>query len=498
MLEQNKATTFKNIFDEFHSQSIQYCVWKSLRDIETALSGVGDLDLIVAPQDKSRLIITLLNFGFVRADVVSHRKYRGVEDYLCFEAAADSILKVQLYDYLVLGGLFMKEYSLHMTESIISSRVWNEKSKLYTIDPSTDRYMNRIRLAMKIRYRDIPFRLVNKDVVCKRYDADIGVSNAEFCNSKIIPDISKLELGSADIYKKSTSIFKWMAFKHKISRKLKMYSYLSPLEKNVIQTYRESRRILGTVLILLGRSRYLEHRAFARSGKVIVFVGQDGAGKSTTIQNISKFYGKSFDTKNVYLGSGDGSTSALRWPILFIYKLMLRKGLIKTKAFDAHLKKDTSNENKAVNIVKLVWIILLCRERRKKLEIIYKALAQGKLVFVDRLPQSKYPDAADSPKLYSNAEGELGTFARCVAKYERETFDLFSTFKPSLLIKMVVDSEVAAKRKPLEVNSVFSELSKKRIMRMNFGCETTVIDNTHDFRSSESKIRQAIWAVGNV
>lgn len=94
-----------------------------------------------------------------------------------------------------------------------------------------------------------------------------------------------------------------------------------------------------------------------------------------------------------------------------------------------------------------MWALVLAQEKRSKLRQARRAARQGALVLCDRYPQAQVPGIIDGPLL----DVWLSSGSRWrqeLAKWERQPYEQAHAFQPDLVIRLLVDDETAARRRP--------------------------------------------------
>ena len=122
-------------------------------------------------------------------------------------------------------------------------------------------------------------------------------------------------------------------------------------------------------------------RLSSDNGKLIAFIGQDGAGKSTVTDEVLEWLNWKIDAKKFYLGSGDHYHS---------WQKSLRMRIGKTRSEIGKVFCD------------YLTLSDLLKQSRRTYNIIKKAkkyAKKGGIAIFDRYPQSKYLGINDGPKI---------------------------------------------------------------------------------------------------
>ena len=139
-------------------------------------------------------------------------------------------------------------------------------------------------------------------------------------------------------------------------------------------------------------------------------------------------------------------------------------------------------------LAKILWAIALANEKKRKLRQMTTMRNNGMLVLTDRYPQTAFPGINDGPLLSDYKHGLMG----CISRWEWRIYERASINKPDLVIKLMVPSEVALRRKPDMTLEKIEE--KRRIVTALDIAETTIeVDTTKPFEVTRSEAMKAIW-----
>ena len=245
------------------------------------------------------------------------------------------------------------------------------------------------------------------------------------------------------------------------------------------RTYRE----LGRVILEI-KKRYLKskntftRRRPATGGITIAFLGSDGAGKSSTIKAIREWLFQFMDVRYFYLGSGDGNSSLLRSPLKFALKIAQKRGFVK-KSNNFSDSSLGEVKNKKLGKIRKLWVYLLSAERIKKLISANRCRTRGFIVLTDRYLQSEFDGLCDGPRI-RNEKGIAAT-------KEAEAFRIAKLCPPDLVIKMIVPPEVAAERKPGEINIETSRSLTERVQKLQFSERTKCVE------IDSAQMQEKVW-----
>lgn len=184
-------------------------------------------------------------------------------------------------------------------------------------------------------------------------------------------------------------------------------------------------------------------------GLFIAFIGQDGCGKSTIIQDIEENFKQKISLKKFYMGSGDGYTS------------IIKRLLIRTTEID--------NPHPLIVIAKEILLLLFYMEIAKNYFNIIKesriVSLRGGLVIFDRYPQIQFEGIYDGPKIRSRMADcnsiLVKIFLPLCAVMEEKWINAAIKTTPDIVFKLVLPVKESLKRKP---NHDIDKLNIKHII----------------------------------
>ncbi len=188
----------------------------------------------------------------------------------------------------------------------------------------------------------------------------------------------------------------------------------------------------------------LKGRGGTGGGLLIAFVGCDGSGKSTMVGETRAFLAPKLDVFPMYLGSGDGSSSLLRKPMKVVRDVAF--GPSRNKGTIAKKAEVGASHPGAMSAAKALWAVTLAAEKNRKLRQVMRARTRGMVVICDRWPQMQFAGELDGPRLTHWADG--AAWQRRLAAYELRPYELARRFPPDLVIRLDVDVDTAAARRP--------------------------------------------------
>ncbi len=406
----------KRVFNQLDQENIIYCHWKSNERLAEFVNGEEDLDLLFYPKDEERVHRALLSSGAKKFEALPLGKYENIKDYLALDADTGKLVHFHVHFELDIGEKNLKRYRLPWTSEILENRIKHEDVDVYTSS-----YEHELLLLI---LREILRRPPHKIFLFKsRIQIKLDVKN-EFewlkkridknklfsYSDKLIPELSPILTSILDNGITRSGILNSRNFITNFRKQVRNKSSIS--SELVLLKYRFDNFVHKVFRKL---KIYLPKRRVSPQGGVIVsFIGSDGAGKSTTIENVYKEFSKKIDTVILYMGNPKPENSLFPFFIKVIKKLRL------FPFWNLHVKK-------------------------RNLKKANKLRQQGGLVLLDRFPQSQDPGIMDGPMLsqWLNSDNVL---RRLVSRYENRCFKKFQKSSFDLLVKLHISAEASSVR----------------------------------------------------
>ena len=467
------------------NKSITYCHWKSNQHFSDALIGVDDLDILIDRNQFDELLVILSDLNFKHFYTPSVRTYIGVEDYLGFDPETGMIIHLHLHHQLIVGEGHFKGWHLPIEKEMLEVRRWDEESQVFMSSYFHELLLLILRSGMKSRKRDIFKKQLINGGTLKEYNwlKEKCPDFLEKLNNTAWLDDS-IKQGITNIYLNTSSPLRCIKLKYDLFGHYSFYAQGSLLYNTFVREKRECGRALLEIKRRYLKTKYsFVRRRPATGGVTIAFVGMDGAGKSSTIEEIYKWLFKVMDVRRIYLGSGDGPVSIMRAPLKFVIDMAQKKDLVKRTRIE-----DADKQSANPSLAKKLWIYTLSKERLSRLKQMNRCKLRGYVVLTDRYPQSEIPGLCDGIRLGDSS------FA---AEVERKAMRRAKLCSPDLVIKMMVSPEVAMQRKPGELSFATGKHLSDKISRLLYSERTKIV--TINSNQPQEKVwldvKNAIWDV---
>ena len=448
-----RLAVLRALFDRLHAENVRYCHWKSNEHLLASFTGATDVDVLFDRQAIIPLTRILCATGFKRFVVKPGRGYPGVEDYVGFDGDTGALTHLHVHYQLTLGEKFLKGHRLPWEERYLTSRVWDPEFDVYVADPHLELVVLLVRMVMKWRVRDSAKEALGSPYLSGGVLRELAWLTARVDAQRLVEVARDLVGPSAAallpglIENSRPSVGQLRTFGSRITPSLDEYRLFEATEGARQMLGRE----LGVVWWKL-RNWFLgaptkSTRTLPQGGLMVAFLGADGAGKSTVTTIMAEWLAREIAVVTTYGGSGKGSAS-------FPRRVMQRVGALRRRLIgSAHPPVQRASDAPAgsssspPSLARLVWILALSRERRRRARAARRAKGLGMMVISDRFPQSQFPDGNDGPRL--TRWRERGSWViRVAARHEDETFRLVDLSPPDLVVKLHVTPETASARKP--------------------------------------------------
>jgi len=493
-------THIRTLISLLESNEVRYCHWKSNEKLQDALNGNTDLDILShhAVYQTVRRILTEL--GFHELDDIAFTGYPGIKNYVGYDPETGTCIHVHLHFKLTFGTPFLKEYVTPWGPYVLEKQIDDPVSGVPITNPSMELFLLIVRYSLKIRrYNPIVRRsyfegfLEEYDWLAERADE----SKLETIARDLLNPTAAVRIKA--VLDGDPTVRDLIRVGKPVRSELDSYSTYPPWSTTPIALARKGFRGLGKLNRKHLNRPYPSRRKLPSHGIEVAIVGIDGSGKSTHLSSLRDWLSWKMDVHSVYLGSGDGPSSFLRYPLKKLNNFRSSSDVSDTTGYrarsaDQNINTERSDSDGAsVGLAKSIWAILLAREKQKKRRRATRARNRGMIVLMDRYPQNQFEDINDGPLLQAWTESNSRVLNK-IARWERDIYKKLDENSPDLIIKLATDPEVAKSRKP---ETPMSNLRKKAdiIDTLEYKNSRVVTVDTHnDIEKVINEIKKQVWA----
>ena len=453
----------------FDLAGIDYCHWKSNKNLDAAVTGKTDLDILFNPQQQADAIGVLRRQGFRRFVAVWYRRYPGIGDFIGIDPETGVLVHVHAHFCLVLGEAGLKSYHWNIEEYLLARREWDDRCQTYRSDRTSEFILLAVREALRRQLwqsgntraaTESEFQWLVPRVSAEKLHAEASVLLGETPAGLIC------QLHAEGLSNKCLN-----ELRRALRRRLQDGRRYSTARAVTELWLRKVARVAAKYARRFGMRGLMQRRAALNGGAIIAFVGADGVGKSTVSLAVTKHLSRKIDAEWIYFGSGNGPRSLTRR----MTELLLFRKL--GDPFSA------------------LWAISLAIEKRNKLRNVAKWRRNGKIILCDRYPQVDVNGYNDGPLLARLSTSRF-RFIRAIADWERRCYGQANIFAPDVAFRLFVNIDELARRRP-KTKMEIARMKQDGIWKVRFPSTTRVVDLNCD-RPIEDVIREVLGTIGVV
>jgi thymidylate kinase len=174
--------------------------------------------------------------------------------------------------------------------------------------------------------------------------------------------------------------------------------------------------------------------------RVVAIVGCDGSGKTTLVRDLVRTLNRERPTVRRYMGlvSGEAGDRIKRLPLI---------GVMLERYLAIKVRRAQDMDKKLPGTFSSIVMYLFSLYRVRQMKRMMRLAESGTLVIADRYPQSEVEGFHfDGPGLA--AHRATSRFARNLARREQSLYEWMAQHRPTIVIRLLVEPDVAYRRKP--------------------------------------------------
>ncbi|MBY6154435.1 hypothetical protein KUV47_14525 [Vannielia litorea] len=444
----------------------RYVHWKSNNNIDQALAGRDDLDLLVHPTGLTKTKALISELGYVRGFSEKDGWQRNMLHYFTMDAEAGQLVHLHLHSGLTLGYDYNKNYTLPLVDWYLEGR--RRAGPIWVPRPEREFVIFVIRVLLKSAttgvVAEFPIRQLR---ALYRSETRAGVAR-EFDWLKRQGALEGLDesLASSGL-PFSLDGFRRLAEVAERGRGAQLRCAAREVKQALaaMRDASEWRSLLACFwrvnLTRFERLRggFSGRKMAGLGGRVIAFLGGDGAGKSTNSASLSRALGQHLAVESLHFGR----------PGRFLPGLCLAAlSKLLTAAGQSVLAEDFRS-------------LALAYDRRSVSRRAERARAAGRIVILDRLHRPEITHM-DGPRI-ENARTPL---RRWLAAREQRLYR--QTVAADLLVVLRLDPKVACQRRPDDVRATLMARSDE-VWRADWSAANMLVLDTGEMRREEVQAR---------
>lgn len=436
----------ERVLDELETQGVRYCHWKGNARLEAALSGERDLDLLVDATATGTVTEALARIGFRRLVDAPGHGVPGVEHYLALAEPRGVLVHLHLHWQLVPTKGNHRWHHLPWEELVLSTRVRHESLGVFVPRADVELLIFLVCAALRVRAKHLVAETLGRPFM----DA-ASIAELKWLSTRATSDA---------LFSRAASLVGERAAGAAVTL------MTGPLSARALRGFRacmeppatqyRANTSAQTIRRMLAASDRAK-RTLPSGGRVVVFLGSDGAGKSTVVRAISSWLGGEIEVQPTYFGSGDGAMSLPRRSLRtfdrvrrFVTRRRPRTASLAAQPLTAAYSNGSSYVAGVTPGARAFWKIAsklaLAAEKRDRLANASRSRTRGAVIICDRYPQTQQPGFNDGPMLTPWLE-HPSRILRSAAQRELAVYRAAAAMPPDLVIKLVVSPETAAARK---------------------------------------------------
>ena len=486
-----KRTTLdlvRELCNTLAAQEISYCHWKSNISLERSFSGENDLDLLVSRPDVQRFTEILHRLGFKQARNPSEQQLPGVLSYYGFDKEADKLVHVHAHFQLILGHDMTKNYRLPIEEPLLESAIHDDLLRIPS--PEFELIVFVIRMVLKHSTWDAILSLQGTLSTTEQKEMQYLAARADQTQlydilSQHLPFVEKALFSDCmRALRPGCPVWTRVKAGQQLQYKLRAHARRSQIHDVFLKLGRRGLRAVRRRIF-----RQLPKKRLASGGAIVALVGGDGAGKSTTVDELYAWLSKDFEVIKVHMGKPAWSwTTAVVRGILRIGRSL---GLYSfARSQDGH--RSDQGSHKFPGYPWLFREVCTARDRLLAYKKARRFASNGGLAICDRFP---LPQVSSMDSLRSDLMNKDGNTNRVIEfmvqvgeKYYRQIM------LPEVLIVLRVHPDIAIKRK-VDEDAASVRGRSKEIWELDWlQTRAKVIDAERPLAEVISQAKALVWS----
>jgi thymidylate kinase len=476
------------------AEGVRYCHWKSNEALDRSAKGENDLDLLVSRSHAQRFEEILRRLGFRDGQLPGWKQLPGVFHSYGLDAGSGRLVHIHAHYQLVIGDDMTKNYRLPIEEPYLASA--ERRSPFRVPAPAFEFAVFLIRMVIKHGTWDAILSLQGSFSPSERRELADLISRVDPGHVWAImgPHLPFLpeELWGRLLPSLRPGSSIW--FRIKTARQLQRTLVVCSRRPRAVDTYlRMWRRSRTFVRRRLFRRGPVPNRLGA-GGVLVAIVGGDGAGKSTAVEDLTRWLGEEFTTFAVHLGKPQRSwLSVVVKGVMSSVASVRRSPTSSASALRTSLAESNDAPMGPRAAARLAWEVLTARDRYRAYRHARRLASNGSIVVCDRypLPEVKLMDWAVTAQ--AAAPTPFGRVATYLGRLERSFYDRIAY--PDILIVLRVDPDLAVQRKIGVERESFLRPRSEEIWRKDWrGTPAIVIDAGRPKAEVLFEIRSVVWS----
>lgn len=423
---------------------VRYVHWKSNNNIDRALSGLDDLDILVHPDDAVAAQKVFAGLRFIRGYSPKDRWQPNISHYYAIESCGSQLVHLHLHYSLTLGYDYHKNFTLPVMDWYFHRR--ERYREVYLPAPEKEYILLVIRTLIKsarlVSVAEFPIRQIRSISRRKRPSQSAALDELAYLRAQTDENAIKIALLASGL---PFTMERFVVLAKAASGKVgvRALHQTAAATKSALASTRDKSEIvsllLATFRINVGRIKKLKSKLSGLNpnskfpqygGRIIAFIGGDGAGKSTNVSVTFNILARHLRTSQIHIGR------PRRSPLGTVYSALAK---LVHLVYGGPLAKNLRH-------------LALAHNRLREFQRAQRDREAGTIVVMDRLPHPAII-SMDGPRIRGI---QSGLHARLAAA-ERRIYDRIGGVDLIVVIKL--DPEIACTRRPEDDRELLLERS---------------------------------------
>jgi thymidylate kinase len=460
-------------------KKIQYVHWKSNTNIEKVIEGIDDLDLLVDPLHKEDINKIFDELGILRAYSTKDYWQNDIFHFIGCDLQERKLVHIHLHYALVLGFDYDKNFNIPIVKEYIKNRT--KYKNIYLPETEKEYVILIIRLIIKNSLSSFLLHLPHKQIkllINRKKSIVEGSGYIEFLD--LFNKINRQKVKAIIEHEfKFISYSTFIAYEKIIIKNNSLLNFFFAARKlkNELSDFQKNNDLKSFILSFIRLNNLRLIRLFSKfdliglrkipenGGRIIAFVGGDGAGKTTNIAKVGGILKKQFETKILHIGRPERSIKGL------IIKLFKRITLLLA------MKK----------LSEAIGYLALAYDRRSHFEYAKKLRNKGFIVLLDRIPIPGIT-AMDCPRINNILPNSF------LSEMEKKIYEKITGADMIFVLKL--DPLIAIKRRPNDKREELLERSGQiwdNYWKIPYAIEINT--GVFSFEKVEELILENIWDI---
>ncbi len=479
------------LFRKIEAAGISYCHFKSNNNLQPALCGVDDLDLLVAQGDTDRFMQLISGNGFRIAMDRDLTPTPFVYHFYGMDPETGLIVHLHVYFRLITGGSILKNHWIRVEDMFLHEARPDGVADVFIPPAEADLILFVIR------------KFIEQPSLIEHF-----LYLRDWTNIKA--ELNWL-MERADRKTMRQLVAKWLPelpvalFDECLDLMLTEGTIAARVKLGLKMRQCFTQTVIGGLRASLDRSRmfFVAHlrgklsltrkdRFLFPGGMLIAFVGSEASGKSTLSREIAAWLGARFDVSHIHMGKPRHNWRTRPFWLAIKTYLALKRILKPARPTPEGVQGGSGNEAIAANLPHPLICWLDSIDRRQWLKRHLHRMLQGSIVITDRYPAVKL-GGLDGARIEPSS-----ALTRLLARLEQKNYSGMP--RPDIVMKAMAPLEVT-----LERNSQRAEPEPESFVRQRYEqaraidfaySRTFEMDTTCTLEETVLTAKRIIWRWG--